>query len=449
MTRRLRIGAGSAWWGDRIAPAAALAEQGRLDFLCFETMAEATVSAAQVRKRRDPDFPGYDTHLEARFRAVLPGCLRNGTRIVSNQGWINPEGAAWRIRALMREAGCANPRVAAVVGGDLTGRIAGLAERVLETGEPLSGLADRIVSAEAYLGAEPIVAALDQGAQVVVTGRVADPSLFLAPMMHAFGWAPDDAARLGQGAGIGHLMECAAQVTGGYFADPGYKDVERPWDLGFPIAEVAPDGSAEIGKLPGTGGAVNRMTVLEQLFYEVHDPARYLTPDVTVDFTGAEIEELGDDRVRVSGIGGQARSDSLKVSIGLRDGFVGEDMIFLAGPGALDRARLAALMLRQRLEAAGFRAEDLRVDLLGLDAIHGPASRAPAGEPPEVALRLAARCASREEAAKIGEAVDGMGVGGVASTGKRVPHQERVREVVGVWSALVPRDAVVPEVRFQ
>lgn len=444
----LRIGAGSAWWGDRIAPAAALAEQGQLDFLCFETMAEATVSAAQVRRRRDPAFAGYDTHLDARFRAILPGCLRNGTRIVSNQGWINPEGAARRVHDLMLEAGCERPRVAAVVGGELTDRLTAFGGTVLETGEPLSELADRIVSAEAYLGAEPIAAALNEGAQVVVTGRVADPSLFLAPMMHSFGWSPDDVEQLGQGSGIGHLMECAAQVTGGYFADPGYKDVPEPWELGFPIAEVSDEGEAVITKLPGSGGAVNRMTVLEQLLYEVHDPARYLTPDVTVDFTSAEVEELGGDRVRVSGIGGRPRSDTLKVSIGVRDGFVGEDMIFLAGPGALDRARLAALMLRQRLDAAGLVAEDLRVDLLGLNAIHGAAARPAAEEPPEVALRVAARCATPDQAGKIAEAIDSMGVGGVASTGKRVPHQDRVREVIGVWSTLVPRSAVQPEVRF-
>ncbi|MBV8592322.1 MAG: DUF1446 domain-containing protein, partial [Acetobacteraceae bacterium] len=268
----LRIGAGSAWWGDRIEPARRNAEQAGLDYLCFETMAEATVSAAQVRKRRDPDFPGYDTYLDDRMRAVLPGCLRRGARIISNQGWINPEGAAQRIAGLCQQLGYTSIKIAAISGSLITDRVAQLAETILETGAPVASITDTLVSAEAYLGAEPIVEALRGGAMIVVTGRVADPSLFLAPMMHEFGWDPLDHFKMGQGSGVGHLMECGAQVTGGYFADPGFKDVPEPWDLAFPIAEVEPDGSATLTKLPGTGGAVTLMTVKEQLLYEVHDP---------------------------------------------------------------------------------------------------------------------------------------------------------------------------------
>ncbi|MCC7275941.1 MAG: DUF1446 domain-containing protein [Alphaproteobacteria bacterium] len=447
--RTIRIGSGAAWWGDRVEPAAWNAERGDLDWLVFETMAEATVSAAQVRRRRDPAFPGYDTYLDDRMAAVLPHCLAQRTRIVSNQGWINPEAAADRIAWWCRKLGHAGVRVAAVDGGMLTERIADLADRVLETGEPVAALAGTMVSAEAYLGAEPIVAALADGARIVVTSRVADPSLFLAPMMHAFGWAADDWARLGQGSGIGHLMECGAQVTGGYFADPGYKDVPQPWHLAFPIAEVAEDGSAVVTKLAGTGGVVDRRTVKEQLFYEVHDPAAYITPDVVVDFTTTRIEEEGPDRVRVTAIGGRPRTPTLKVSIGLEEGFVGEDMFFYAGPGALQRAKLARTILEERFRYVQLAAEDLRIDFLGVDAIHGPASPAPAAEPYEVALRVAARTRTRAEAAKVGREVDAMAVSGVGMTGKRVPHQDRVREVVGVWSALVPRAAVMPRITFR
>ncbi|BBK43231.1 ABC transporter substrate-binding protein [Allostella vacuolata] len=444
----IRIGAGAAWWGDRVEPAAWNAERGRLDWLVFETMAEATVSAAQVRRRRDPGFPGYDTYLDDRMAAVLPHCLARGVRIVSNQGWINPEAAADRIAWWCRRLGHPGVRVAAVDGGMLTDRIATLADRVLETGGPVAGLAGTMVSAEAYLGIEPILAALDDGARIVVTSRVADPSLFLAPMVHAFGWALDDWARLGQGSGIGHLLECGAQVTGGYFADPGYKDVPDPWNLAFPIAEVGPDGSAVLTKLAGTGGAIDRRTVKEQLFYEVHDPARYITPDVVVDFTTTRIVEEGRDRVRVEGIGGAPRTPTLKVSIGVEEGFVGEDMFFYAGPGALGRAKLARSILEERFRLVGLAADDLRIDFLGVNALHGPAS--PAGpEPYEVALRVAARTRTRAEAAKVGREVDAMAVSGVGMTGKRVPHQDRVREVIGVWSALVPRAAVTPTVTMR
>lgn len=440
---KLRIGTGSAWWGDRIEPAQLNAEQGDLDYLCFETMAEATISAAQVRKRRDPDFPGYDTYLDDRMRAVLPGCLRRGTRIVSNQGWINPEGAAERVVHWLRELGAPRgTRVAAVSGSLITDRVLGETETILENGRPTATLRETMVSAEAYLGAEPIVEALRQGAQIVVTTRVADPSLFLAPAMHEFGWDPLDFARVGAASGVGHVLECGAQATGGYFADPGFKDVPEPWNLAFPIAEVDETGAATFTKVAGTGGAITPMTVKEQILYEVHDPANYVTPDVVVDFTGAQLEEVGRDAVRLTGITGKPRTPTLKVSIGCAEGFIGEDMFFYAGPGALRRAELARRILEERFKIVGLQADEVRIDFVGVNAIHGPASPNTGAEPYEVAVRVAARTRTREEAFKVGREVDGMAVSGVGMTGKRVPHQDRVREVVGVWSSLIPRESV-------
>jgi hypothetical protein len=439
----LRIGAGSAWWGDRIEPARLNAERGDLDYLCFETMAEATVSAAQVRKRRDPSFPGYDTYLDDRMKAVLPGCLRRGTKIISNQGWINPDGAARRIVALLREHGGKGKKVAAVSGSLITEQMKCLNGTILENGAPLSSIAADLISAEAYLGAEPIVVALRDGADIVVTGRVADPSLFLAPMIHEFGWRLDDFMKLGAGSGLGHLLECGAQVTGGYFADPGFKDVPSPWDLAFPIAEVEADGSAVIAKVEDTGGAINRMTVKEQMLYEVHDPANYITPDCVVDFTTATLEDAGPDRIRISGISGKTRTPTLKVSMGCMEGFIGEDMFFYAGPGALRRARLAKQILEERFRIVDLAADDLRIDFVGLNAIHGEASPDDAPEPYEVAVRVAARTKTREEALKVGREIAGMAVSGVARTGQRVPHQDRTREIIGVWSTLVPREQVL------
>jgi len=438
----LRIGAGSAWWGDRIEPARRNAEEGNLDYLCFETMSEVTVSAAQVRLRRDPSFPGYDTLLDDRMRAVLPGCLRRGTKIISNQGWVNPIGAAERIRHWLREHGARHVKVAAVSGSVVTDRLMDLAETLLETGAPISSIKDTIISAEAYLGAEPIVDALRLGAMIVVTGRVADPSLFLAPMMREFGWDPLDHIRLGRGSVIGHLMECGAQVTGGYFADPGFKEVPSPWDLAFPIAEIDPDGTAIIGKIEGTGGAINLMTIKEQLLYEVHDPANYITPDVIVDFTTTQLRELGADRVEIRNEGGKPRTSTLKVSVGCTEGYIGEDMFFYAGPGALRRAQLAKKILEERYKQTRLEAEEIRFDFLGLNAIHGPLTPQNHQEPYEVGLRVAARTRSRDEANKVWREVDGMAVSGVGMTAKRAPYHDRTREVIGIWSTLVQRESV-------
>lgn len=448
MSKTLRIGSGAAWWGDRVEPAALNAERGELDYLCFETMAEATVSAAQVSARRDPSFPGYDTYLDDRMRAVLPACMRNGTRIVSNQGWINPVAAAKRIVELLQEIGVTGVKVAAVSGSLITDRVLELTDTILENGQPTHTLKPTLISAEAYLGAEPIVEALKAGAQIVVTGRVADPSIFMAPMMYEFGWDPLDHDRVGAGNGIGHLLECGAQVTGGYFSDPGFKDVPEPWNFAFPIAEVEANGDVVITKVAGSGGAVTLQTVKEQMLYEVHDPANYITPDAVVDFTSAKLEQVGPDRVRVTGLGGKPRTPTLKVSIGCTEGFIGEDMFFYAGPGALRRAQLAKKVLEERFKIVKLDAEDMRVDFLGINAIHGDATPADAPEPYEIAVRVAARTRTREEAAKVGREVDGMAVSGIAHTGKRVPHQERTREVIGVWSSLVPREQVPAYIQY-
>ena len=406
------------------------------------------MSAAQVRSRRDQGFPGYDTYLDDRMKAVLPACMKRGTKIVTNQGWINPDAAARRVATLLKEMGYTGVKIASVNGSLITEHVLQMTDTILENGLPTATLKSNLISAEAYLGAEPIVEALKAGAQIVITGRVADPSIFMAPMMFEFGWDPLDHVKLGQGNGIGHLMECGAQVTGGYFMDPGFKDVPEPWKFGFPIAEVSRDGSAVITKVAGTGGAVNLQTVKEQLLYEVHDPANYLTPDVVVDFTTVKLEQVGPDRVRVSNIGGKPRTPTLKVSIGCTEGHIGEDMFFYAGPGALRRAQIAKKVLEERFKIVNLQAEDIRIDFLGMNAIHGAATPANAPEPYEIAVRVAARTKTKEEAAKVGREVDGMAVSGIAHTGKRVPHQERTREVIGVWSSLVPREKVPTSITY-
>ncbi|WP_265519712.1 acyclic terpene utilization AtuA family protein [Nitratireductor luteus] len=426
----VRIGAGAGFQGDRIAPAVELAERGELDFLVFECLAERTIALAQQARLADPTA-GYDPLLDRRMRAVLPACARNGTRIVTNMGAANPRTAAERTCAIARELGL-SLRVAAVTGDDVLDRIQNYI--LDETGAPASALGQRLVSANAYVGVSGIVDALDAGADVVICGRASDPALFLAPLVHRFGWAMDDWVRLGRGTLVGHLLECAAQVTGGYFADPGVKDVPDLARIGFPLAEVSEGGNATITKLPGTGGMVTRATCTEQLLYEIHDPARYLQPDVIADFSGVSLEEIGPDRVAVSGASGMAATGQLKVSVGYRDGWRGEGQISYAGVNCVERGRLGLALLRERLaDCAAVISED-RADLIGLDSIL-PQRRAGTWEPPEVRLRYAARCADEATAQRVGEEVESLYLCGPAGGGGVT---RSVREILAIASTLMP-----------
>jgi hypothetical protein len=317
-----------------------------------------------------------------------------------------------------------------------------------ETGGRVSDLGNRVVSANAYLGAAPIVESLAAGADVVITGRVGDPALFLAPLVHEFGWAMDDWVRLGRGTLAGHLLECAGQITGGYFADPGFKDVSDLARLGFPIGIVTEDGTIEITKVPGSGGRVDLATCKEQMLYEVHDPARYVQPDVVADFSQIAMEQVGPDRVRVTGGAGAPATGLLKVSVGYVDSFVGEGQISYAGPGALARGRLAREIVRERLALTGVAVSELRCDLVGVDALHGEAlsARHPSDyEPYEVRLRVAGRTETLSEAKRIGDEVETLYTNGPAGGGGA---WKAAREVVAVRSILVPAALARPAVQI-
>ncbi len=442
--RRVRIGAGAGYSGDRIEPAVELAEHGQLDYLVFECLAERTIAIAQQARRKDPAL-GYDPLLDARMHAVLPIAAAKRVRIVSNMGAANPRAAARRTAQIAQSLGIAGLKVAAVEGDDVLDVVLRGAFRFEESGDDVAAYRDRIVSANAYLGAAPIVDALAAGADVVLTGRVADPSLFAAPLIHAFGWRMDDWDTLGAATVVGHLLECAGQVTGGYFADPGYKDVPNLARLGFPIGEVAADGSIVITKVPHAGGRVSAATCKEQLLYEIHDPARYLQPDVVADFTGVTVAEEAADRVRVTGGRGTARPDTLKVSVAYVDGWIGEGQISYGGPGALARARLALDIVRERLALTGVVASELRFDLIGVDALYGDATPAARGEPSEVRVRVAGRAANAAEAARIGNEVETLYTNGPAGGGGAF---KSTREVIAVQSVLLPRAAVTPSFSF-
>jgi hypothetical protein len=428
----LRIGAGAGFSGDRIGPAVELAEKGDLDFLVFECLAERTIALAQQARLKDP-MAGFDPMLERRMRAVLPITARTGTRIVSNMGAANPQAAARLVGKIAHELGLGHLRIAAVTGDDV---LSAVGPHVLdETGATAASLGDRLVSANAYIGIESIVAALDAGADVVICGRAADPVLFLAPLVHHFKWSMDDWTRLGRGTLVGHLLECSAQVTGGYFADPGVKDVPDLARIGFPLAEVAEDGNAVITKVAGSGGFVTRATCTEQLLYEIHDPSCYFQPDVVADFSGVRLTQTGTDRVAVSGADGRAPTGLLKISVGYHDGWKGEGQISYAGVNCVARAQLAGRLVQERLAVNSADILESRCDLIGQNSV--PQSRAAriAVAPHEVRLRFTARCSTFEAAKLVTEEVESLYLCGPAGGGG---VSQSVSEVIAIASTLMP-----------
>jgi hypothetical protein len=412
-----------------------LASQGELDYLVLECLAERTIALAQLRKLADPAV-GYDPLLEKRLASLLPVTKRSGVRIVTNMGAANPLAAGHKAIQLGKDLGL-SIRVAIVTGDDVVSLLEPSMRTIEARGAPLSEY--EIVSANAYLGADAIVPALASGADVVITGRVADPSLFVAPIAHAFGWRLDDWERLGRATVVGHLLECAGQVTGGYFAEPGLKDVANLAHLGFPWCDVDPEGNGVIGKVAGTGGAITVRTAKEQLLYEVTDPGGYITPDVVADFTQIELRETSKDRVSVGGGRGRARTPTYKVSVGYRAGFVGEGELSYAGARAKERAQLAGEIVRERLRED---IPDLRVDLIGIDSAHRGDFGHP--QPPyEVRLRVAARTATRTLAERVGAEIWALGTNGPAGGGG---FREAAYERIGVVSTLLERSRVRPSV---
>ena len=427
----VRIGSGAGFSGDRLDPAVVLAERGALDYLALECLGERTVALAQLRKRRDPSA-GYDPLLERRMELLLPPLKRNAIRLISNFGAANPLAAGELVVAIARRLGI--PVTVAVVTGDDVLHLLAPDAVALESGRPLTDYG-QLLSANAYLGIEALLPALRTHADVIIAGRVADPSLFVAPIAHHFGWSQDDLERIARATMVGHLLECGGQLCGGYFADPGRKDVPGMAQLGFPFADVDADGHATVSKVEGSGGLINLATVTEQLLYEVTDPGAYLTPDVTADFSGAELTTVARDVVRVSGARAKGRSPMLKVSIGYAAGYLGEGEISYAGTNALARAELAGNIIRERL---GSTFAEMRIDYIGSTSLHGK-SFDPTENPYEIRLRVAARAVSAKEAALVGEEVEALYTNGPAGGGGT---RKYVAEQVGIVSTLIDRRLV-------
>jgi hypothetical protein len=375
MTKSMNIGCGAGFSADRLDPACALAASGQVEYLVFECVGERTLAHGHRDRMLNPDR-GYNTLLPARMRALLPICRETGTRIVTNMGTANPRAAAEATVAVARTLGLEGLRIAYVEGDDVTDRIS--PDLALLEGDATVGEIGRpLVGANAYLGVEHLLPAMESEPDVVITGRFADPAIFMAPLVRRFAWRLDDWDRLAAGTLAGHLLECGMQVTGGYFADPPYKTVPDLAYCGFPLAEVEESGSFVVTKLDSAGGVVDGRTVREQLCYEVHDPAAYLTPDVVADFSSVTVEEIGPNRVRVAGARGFARPDTLKVTVGFDGGFQGEAGISYSGPGAQQRARLARDILDERLSRFMALPVRLRIDLIGMNSLHATAVERP------------------------------------------------------------------------
>lgn len=436
--KRIRIGGGAGYAGDRVEPALDIVARGQVEYIVFECLAERTIALAQKEKLENPDR-GYNHLLEYRMERLLPLLKEHPVKVITNMGAANPRAAAAKIARLAEDCGLSHLKIAAVEGDDVLDVIRTHPDlEIMETGKQIVSLDEKIVSANAYMGGRAIARALSEGADIVVTGRVADPALVTGPLVYEFGQAWENYDFLGKATIAGHLLECGGQVTGGYFADPGKKNVQDLWNLGFPILNFSEDGTIEIEKISGTGGMLNAAVVKEQLLYEIQDPAAYYTPDVVADFTKARVKETEQGTVLVTGGTGHAKTGLLKVSVGYADGWIGTGEISYGGRNCVARAELAREVLEHRLKEPYVRQPDeVRYDLIGMNSLYRTEVY-PVAEPMEVRLRVAARVETENQARRIGQEVEALytngpaGGGGVRSTATKV---------VSVASVLIPESA--------
>ena len=438
----VRIGAGQGFYGDTPDGALDVARSGDVRYICFDALAELTMAILQKDRMRNPEG-GYARDLPVFMRRLLPLTHERGIRLITNAGGMNAAGAAEAVRSVARDLGMQDLRVASVSGDDIGARLdelttAGVDLRNADTEEGFAAVRARVLFAVAYLGAAPIVDALQRGAEVVVTGRVADASLFVAPMVHELGWSFDEWDKLAAGVVTGHLMECSGQATGGNFSGDWWNipELDR---VGYPVCEMDEDGTALLSKPPGTGGRVSVDTVKEQLLYEVLDPRRYMNPDVVADFTSVHLEEVAADVVRVSGVHGAPRPQTLKVIAGYLDGWMGTATIGYAWPDAEAKARRSAELIGRLALRAGLEPLETLTEVIGVDSLHGDA--APEQDANEVQLRVAARFATEDEAARFPRVAMPLALNGPPFIGG-ASGPGGPRALLGVWPTSVPRDVV-------
>jgi hypothetical protein len=439
------IGNGQGFWGDSLLGPVQLVTQGALHYLTLDYLAEVTMSIMQKQRARDATA-GFARDFLQVVERVLPTCKERGIRIVANAGGVNPRACAEALAALVRKLDVPDVKVGIVEGDDILDRLEHLLSEGetmanMDTGVPLADRLDLVQSANVYLGAEPIAEALAGGADIVVTGRCTDPSLALAPMIHEFGWSMDDYDKLAAGTVAGHIIECGTQSTGGNFT--AWREVGDLTRIGYPVVEASPDGSFVVTKQPGTGGMVTTDTVIAQLLYELGDPARYLTPEVVVDFTSIEIEQVGVDRVRVSGVKGSAPTDSYKVSIAMGGGFKATGELTVAGPDAIEKAAATADLLFARLALDGceFADDERLVEIVGSNVLYR-GMVASTQEPHEVVMRVSVRGPDRRKLDRFGMELASLLTSGPPGLTGFAGGRPRASEIVGFWPALLAKDAL-------
>ncbi|MBW3535697.1 MAG: DUF1446 domain-containing protein [Gemmatimonadetes bacterium] len=444
----LRIGSGQGFWGDDLEAPVRQVEGGPLDYLMMDYLAEVTMSIMQKQRARDPSA-GYARDFVPLMERIFAACVEKGVRVVTNAGGVNPRGCAEALVEAGRRAGVGGrAKVGLVTGDDLMERLdelllQGHTLANMETGAPLATIRHRVQSANVYIGARPIVEALQKGADVVVTGRSTDTALTYGPMIHEFGWAWDAWDRIAAGVIAGHINECGAQSTGGNcMAD--WWSIPDMANVGFPVVEARPDGTFTVTKHEGTGGRVDRRSVTEQIVYEMGDPGEYITPDVVADFTSIRLEEEGPDRVRVHGITGGPATEFLKVSIAYADGWKATGTLTYAWPDAAAKARSAARILLERLDRLGLELDAVRTELVGWDSTHGHLVGEPPADLPEVELRVGVRGRDREHVERFTREIAPLVLTGPPSVTGFAGGRPRVQEIMAYWPALLAKEAVEP-----
>ncbi|HET6373209.1 MAG TPA: acyclic terpene utilization AtuA family protein [Candidatus Polarisedimenticolia bacterium] len=446
----IRIANGQGFWGDSVDAPVRLIREGPLDYLTLDYLAEVTMSIMQKLKRRDQTGGGgYATDFVALIKRILPDLLEKEIHVIANAGGVNPGACLKAVAGVLKEGGAHGLKVGMVAGDDILDRLdvilsEGVTLSNMDDGRPLSAVRDKVVSANVYLSSFPISQALDLGARIVLTGRGTDPGLVVGPLIHEFGWNKDDWDRLASGTVAGHIVECGAQCTGGNFSR--WWEVEG-WDhIGYPIVEAQPDGSFVVTKHAGTGGLVTIDTISEQLTYEMGNPASYITPDVTADFSSVQLEQQGRDRVGISGVRGRPATDTYKVSISYLAGYSAAGQLTVSGPQALEKARVAAEALWGRLKRAGLTYDETHTEIIGAGACHGRMAR-PAAPPVEVVMRVGVKDRDIEKVERFGKEIAPLVTSGPPGITGFAGGRPRATEVIAFWPALIPKDLVRAEVR--
>ncbi len=450
--RTIRIASGQGFWGDWLEAPTRQVRGGPIDYLMMDYLAEVTMSIMQKQRARDPAV-GYAKDFVPLMQQLLPDLVERGIRVTSNAGGVNPCACAEEVVERARAVGLAGKvRVGVVTGDDILDRLDALTAQGhaltnLDTGEPLSVVRDRVQSANVYLGAWPVVQALQRGANIVITGRVTDTGLTLAPMIHEFGWAQDDWDRIAAGTVAGHINECGAQCTGGNCL-VGWERIPDMADPGYPIVEASQDGTFVVTKHDATGGWVTVASVTEQLLYEMGDPQNYITPDGIADFTTIELKQEGKNRVQVSGVRGQPATESLKVSISYLYGYKAVGTLVYAWPDAYKKARKADRILRERLERLGLEFEEVLTEYVGVNATHGRLAGEPDPDIAEVQLRIGVRAREAAPVRRFTREIAPLILNGPPSVTGFAGGRPKVEEIVAYWPALVPKSEIEADVEI-